>query len=165
MTRTSTGPRLTTPTGGAMTLPSSPAQWHGHPYVWSWHVSLASLDPAFIEARCKEAEDDAAPPDAVYKTSPNDPVTPNTWITVNQLGQDNRDRVRDYGRALLKWQQDLQEYRRKVTMRPPAQEQHMPAEAPAAGGPAQAPAAAQDTAVPTVHSEGRGIRAGKSQPD
>ncbi|NIY68115.1 hypothetical protein [Streptomyces malaysiensis] len=118
MTKADPGmPRLSTPTGGAMTQPRSPAQWHGHPYVWAWHVSLASLDTAFIEARCKEAANARAPQNAAYKTGPNDPVEPNVWITVDRLHPDNRDRVRDYGLALLKWEADLEALRRKTQVR------------------------------------------------
>ena len=134
MTVTEPGPRLTTPTGGAMTLPSSPAQWHGHPYVWSWYVSLAALDSTFIEARCKEAAQEDAPPDAVYKTSLREPTEPDTWITVDQLGDRDRDRVQDYGRALLKWEADLAEFRRQNRVRPLQQTQ------PASTDPQPAPA-------------------------
>lgn len=99
--------RLTLPTGGVMTAPQRPADWHGHPFVWSWNVSMAALSPEFIKARCKEAADLGAPADAVYRTGPKDPTGPGRWITVDQLHEDNRGRVEAYGRALIKWEQDL----------------------------------------------------------
>ncbi|MFD4949549.1 hypothetical protein ACFWNT_45485 [Streptomyces sp. NPDC058409] len=110
-------PRLNTPTGAAMTQPRSPAQWHDYPFVWSWYVSLASLDTTFIEDRCREAESEDAPADAVYKTGPGN-TPPNTWITVDQLSEDHRDRVRDYGNALLSWERELTTLRNKLVVHP-----------------------------------------------
>ncbi|MGW3153793.1 hypothetical protein [Streptomyces sp. NPDC001089] len=121
--------RLRTPTGGAMTAPQRPADWHGHPFVWSWCVGLGSLSVDFIKARCKEAADQDAPADAVYRTGPKDPAGPNTWITLDQLHEDNRERVAAYGRALLKWEEDLAAHHRRQT--PQAQPQ--PASALPAG--------------------------------
>ncbi|MFC9755144.1 hypothetical protein [Streptomyces sp. NPDC056921] len=110
-------PQLNTPTGGAMTKPRSPAQWHGRPFVWAWHVSLASLDVTFIEDRCREAETENAPADAVYKTGPSN-TPPNEWITLEQLSEDHRDRVRDYGNALLHWEQKMKTHRNGPVVQP-----------------------------------------------
>ncbi|MFG3403739.1 hypothetical protein [Streptomyces sp. NPDC048142] len=100
-----------------MTKPRSPAQWHGYPFVWAWYVSIASFDAAFIENRCQEAKAEEAPADAVYKTGPRN-TPPNRWITLEQLSEDHRDRVRDYGNALLHWEQELTARRNRPAVQP-----------------------------------------------
>ncbi|MFF8918061.1 hypothetical protein ACF08M_33345 [Streptomyces sp. NPDC015032] len=100
-----------------MTKPRSPAQWHGHPFVWAWYVSLASLDVTFIEDRCREAEAENAPADAVYKTDIRN-IPPNEWITLEQLSEDHRERVRDYGNTLLHWEQELKARRNGPVVQP-----------------------------------------------
>ncbi|MEV7952977.1 hypothetical protein [Streptomyces sp. NPDC088141] len=100
-----------------MTKPRSPAQWHGYPFVWAWYVSLASLDATFIESRCQEAKAECAPADAAYKTGP-DNHPPSTWITVSQLSENHRGRVRDYGNALLHWEQELTARRNGPAVKP-----------------------------------------------
>ncbi|MGW6602574.1 hypothetical protein [Streptomyces sp. NPDC055036] len=110
-------PQLDTPPGGAMTQPHSPAQWHGYPFVWAWYVNLASLDTTFIEMRCREANAEGAPADAAYKTGP-DNHPPDTWITVAQLSENHRDRIRDYGNTLLRWERDLKSHREGPVVQP-----------------------------------------------
>lgn len=142
-------PGLTTPTGGAMTVPRSPEQWHGHPFVWAWFVSLASLSTDFIEARCREAQAENAPADAVYKTTSDD-GSPGTWVTVEQLSDRYQARVRDYGNALLKWERDLAAHRQRPAVQ--AQAQPLPEEQPV-----QAPAV-------QALSDARGLRVVTRQP-
>ncbi|MGW2986424.1 hypothetical protein [Streptomyces goshikiensis] len=120
-----------------MAKPHSPAQWHGHPFVWAWYVSIASLDATFIENRCQEAKADEAPADAVYKTGPRS-TPPNKWITLEQLSEDHRDRVRDYGNALLRWEQELTVCRSRPALQlPPTQHPTATPTVPAPGDPSQ----------------------------
>ncbi|WNI17687.1 hypothetical protein [Actinacidiphila sp. ITFR-21] len=84
-----------TPEGGAASRPKNPSQYHGHPYVWAWLVTLGATDPGYLESTCRQAEEDDAPSDAVYKYR-------ETWITLGQVSKaEDRDRVRAYGNALL----------------------------------------------------------------
>ncbi|MEV5264749.1 hypothetical protein [Streptomyces werraensis] len=103
--------------GDDRVMPGSPQDWHGYPFVWAWHVD-AGLGRDFTEQRCLEAEQDLAPADAVYKTSSKDPVEPDTWITVDRLGEDSRQRVGEYGQALLAWAVELEEHAAGTRVQP-----------------------------------------------
>lgn len=103
MTMTGTeAPRLETPTGGTLSHPENPKQWHGHPYVWAWNVALGATSRNYIESACQAAQEEGAPPDAVYKTRDDDPSMPSTWVTVGMLtNADQQARVREYAQALV----------------------------------------------------------------
>lgn len=130
---TDTRPRLKTPTGGTMSHPSSPAQWHGHPYVWAWYATSGSLDTRYIEERCKEAEEAGASADAVYKTSPSNNVAPDTWVTLEQLAGRFRPDVEAYGKALLAWQAALEAHRGQRQVVQPVSQMEPPAGETAVG--------------------------------
>ncbi|MFV0135573.1 hypothetical protein ACLGIH_20515 [Streptomyces sp. HMX87] len=119
MTTTDDRPVLRTPTGGAESRPQRPEQWHGHPYVWAWNVSLGATSPTYIEGECKAAKDAGAPPDAVYRTRDDDPSMPGEWITVGMMVNDlAQQRVREYAQALVDWQDALKAYRPRPVMQP-----------------------------------------------
>ncbi|MFF8283277.1 hypothetical protein ACF06W_11210 [Streptomyces albus] len=119
MTMTSEQPLLKTPTGGRMSQPESPQQWHGHPYVWAWNVSLGASTREYIEHECRRAEKESAPPDAVYKTRDDDPSMPSRWVTVGMISDvDQRERVREYAAALVRWADALKEHREGASDKP-----------------------------------------------
>ncbi|AZM47866.1 hypothetical protein DMB38_20575 [Streptomyces sp. WAC 06738] len=118
MTMTDDRPMLRTPTGGAESQPKRPEQWHGHPYVWAWNVSLGATSPTYIEGECLKAKEEGAPPDAVYKLD-------GEWITVGMIATAERQtRVREYAQALVEWRDALRAFRQ------PAAVQQLQAEQP-----------------------------------
>ena len=116
---TETRPLLRTPTGGAESQPKSPGDWHGHPYVWAWNVSLGATSRTYIEGECLAAEIAGAPPDAVYKARDDDPSKPGEWITVGMMANaQQQTRVREYAQALVDWADDLKAYHKPPTVQP-----------------------------------------------
>ncbi|MGW3273600.1 hypothetical protein ACWDFH_19320 [Streptomyces kronopolitis] len=114
MTTAEGRPVLEAPTGGTVSQPTNPSQWHGHPFVWAWNVALGATSPAYIERECAAAERDEAPPDAVYKTRDDDPSMPGQWVTVGMLtNADQQQRVREYAAALGDWSNALEEHRKR----------------------------------------------------
>lgn len=112
-------PQLKTPEGGAMSQPDSPGKWHGHPYVWAFHAIGGSLGGDYIESVCKQAEAENAPPDAVYKTRPDDKSMPSEWITVGLLANaDQQDRTRRYAQTLVDWADALKVHRKQLKVQP-----------------------------------------------
>lgn len=146
-------PVLRTPTGGAVSRPKSPAEWHSHPYVWAWLVSLGATSRTYIERECKAAQEAGAPTDAVYRARVDDPSIPGAWVTVDMvIKPESQTRVREYAKALIAWEIALKrshptfqkpETRESASACPPAAQ--LPTEAPASPQPAEAPAAAEDT--------------------
>ncbi|MEU1552226.1 hypothetical protein ABZ517_05815 [Streptomyces scabiei] len=119
MTTTDGRPVLRTPTGGAESYPKSPSEWHGHPYVWAWNVSLGATSRTYIEGECLAAEEAGAPPDAVYRTRPDDPNTPVEWVTVGMMANARaQDRVREYAQALVDWRDALREHSKPSAKQP-----------------------------------------------
>ncbi|MFC4498456.1 MULTISPECIES: hypothetical protein [Streptomyces] len=120
MTTTSTEPPgLTTPEGGSMSQPDSPAKWHAHPYVWAFHAIGGSLSTDYIESVCQQAEAEGAPPDAVYKTRSDDKSRPDEWITVGLIANaDQQARTRAYATALVEWQTALKAHRTRPMVQP-----------------------------------------------
>ncbi|MGW1180225.1 hypothetical protein [Streptomyces drozdowiczii] len=120
MTTTSTEwPRLETPEGGSMSRPERPAQWHSRPYVWAFHAIGGALSTEYIESVCKQADDENAPPDAVYKTRDDDPSQPGQWITVGMIANaDQQARTRRYAKALVDWAQAVKEHREPRKVQP-----------------------------------------------
>ncbi|MFD9815203.1 hypothetical protein [Streptomyces sp. NPDC059080] len=112
-------PLLSTPTGGTMSQPESPQQWHAHPYVWAWHAGLGALSREYIERECQTAADAGAPPDAVYKTRGDDPTMPGKWITVGMIAStDQQKQVREYAEALVAWADALKGRREQNKVQP-----------------------------------------------
>lgn len=129
MTMSELRPALKTPTGGAESQPQRPEQWHGHPYVWAWNVSLGATSRTYIEGECKAAEDAQAPADAVYRAREDDPSMPGEWVTVGMLTTvERQNRVREYAQALMDWQEALQAYRKPPAVQPPQEAGQPPAE-------------------------------------
>ncbi|MFJ4739148.1 hypothetical protein [Streptomyces sp. NPDC088775] len=115
----SEAPRLKTPTGGAESEPERPEQWHGHPYVWAWIVSLGATSRTYIERECMAAKEESAPPDAVYKTRDNDPSMPSEWVTVDMVANtEHRTRVRAYAQALVDWDKARKAHRKQRKAQP-----------------------------------------------
>lgn len=112
-------PTLRTPTGGAESKPQRPGEWHGHPYVWAWNVSLGATSRTYIEGECRAAKEAGAPPDAVYRTRDDDPTMPGQWVTVGMLvSADQQRRVREYARALVDWADALKDCRPQSRVQP-----------------------------------------------
>ncbi|MEW1922192.1 hypothetical protein [Streptomyces sp. NPDC088360] len=119
MSLTDERPVLNTPSGGTMSQPQSPQQWHSHPYVWAWYASLGALSSDYIERECRNADSDGAPPDAVYKARNDDPTMPGQWVTVGMIaGSDQQKQVRDYAHALVAWADALKAHRSPSPVRP-----------------------------------------------
>ncbi|WP_369042309.1 hypothetical protein [Streptomyces sp. Midd1] len=119
MTATDLGPVLRTPTGGAESQPQRPQQWHGHPYVWAWNVSLGATSRTFIEGECQTAANAGAPPDAVYRSRVNGTDHPDEWVTVGMLViEERQNRVREYAQALIEWERALQAHHKPQRVQP-----------------------------------------------
>lgn len=129
MTMSELRPALKTPTGGAESQPQRPEQWHGHPYVWAWNVSVGASSRSYIERECKAAADAQAPADAVYQERVDDPNTVGEWVTVGMLTTvERQNRVREYAQALMDWQEALQTDRRPPEALPLQEAGQPPAE-------------------------------------
>lgn len=112
-------PRLETPEGGSMSQPKRPAQWHSRPYVWAFHAIGGSLSTEYIESVCKQADDENAPPDSVYKAREDDPTMPSEWVTVGMIANaDQQARTRRYAKALVDWAQAVKEHREQRKVQP-----------------------------------------------
>ncbi|MGI5137771.1 MULTISPECIES: hypothetical protein [unclassified Streptomyces] len=120
MTMTDDRPRLKTPTGGAESQPERPQDWHGHPFVWAWNACLGATSRTFIEGECLAADLGQAPQDAVYKDG-------DEWISVGMIARAEwRQRVREYGQALIKWEKTLTAHRQRPMVVPHQQVQPAP---------------------------------------
>lgn len=127
MTMTDERPRLTTAGGSVTSQPESPEQWHEHPYVWAFHATSGALSAVFIEGVCKQAKDEDAPPDAVYKASGLD-----EWITVGMMANaDQQQRVRAYAAALVEWRDALRDFKPAPQVQPLSQKPPQDAPEPA----------------------------------
>ncbi|MEV6309918.1 hypothetical protein AB0M10_15135 [Streptomyces sp. NPDC051840] len=74
---------------------------HNYPFIRAWNHVLGATSPEYIEGECLAAAKDAAPPDAVYRTTPPG-STPGEWITVAMIASaEQQQQVREYAQTLL----------------------------------------------------------------
>ncbi|MFB7917048.1 hypothetical protein [Streptomyces sp. NPDC056061] len=114
-------PVFEAPFGGAMVHLTSPRDHRGYRHIVAWSVGMGATSTDFVKERCRQAEAEQAPKDAVYKSTPN----PNSeevpqWVRVGDIARpENRERVETYVKAMLAYEKKLKAYRKQVADLPP----------------------------------------------